>query len=63
MASMARITRLIWRRVALDKLSLMGCNSAKMFIVGFLWCSFVLVDKNFTTEAHFMSAFFGEGID
>jgi hypothetical protein len=35
MASMARITRLIWRRVAWEKLSSMGCKSVKMSTMGF----------------------------
>jgi hypothetical protein len=63
MDNMAVMTRFIWRSVVLDKLSSIGCKSAKISIVGFC-CSLVdvLVDPTLLQKPTFLHSVFGEGI-
>jgi len=54
--SIAMMIRFICRKVVLETLFCIGCKSAKMLFMGFLWLVGVLVDLNFTTKA--LSAYF-----
>jgi len=45
--------RLICLNVVLETLFRIGCKSAKILFMGFLWLVGVLVDLNFTTKALF----------
>jgi len=62
MDSIAVMIPLICRKVVLVTLFCIGCKSAKMSLMGFLWLVAVLVDLNFTTKALSAYVIFGEGI-
>jgi len=49
--SIEMMIRLICRIVVLEMLFCIGCKSAKILFMGFLWLVAVLVDLNFTTKA------------
>jgi hypothetical protein len=53
MDSIAAMIRLICLNVVLETLFRIGCKSAKILFMGFLWLVGVLVDLNFTTKALF----------
>jgi len=60
---MAGTIRLNCRMVVWETLFCIGCKSAKMFTVGFLWVWVGRGGHNSTTEAHSNQPIFGEGID